>query len=99
MYPKKTHLAMSNRERFQVRSPVPYRWVGQSHSAQSKVTVLVSGRHYDSGYQEVMQLTEVTLDGVRYDLRTDQVPVPPGSITEAAFTLLKDLQSSVEISC
>ena len=73
-----------------VASPVQVGWA-VAIPALSKVTVLVSGRHYDSGYQEVMQLTEVTLDGVRYDMQTDQVPVLPGSITEAAFTLLKDL--------
>jgi hypothetical protein len=59
--------------------------------AGSKVTVRVSGRHYDSGYQEVMELLGVTLDDVRYDLQTDQVPVIAGSMSEATFTLTKDL--------
>jgi hypothetical protein len=59
--------------------------------ALAKVIVQVSGRHYDSGYQEVMELKSVVVDGASYDLRTDQVPLLPGSISEVQFTLLKDL--------
>lgn len=73
-----------------VASPVQVGWE-VAIPALSKVTVLISGRHYGSGYQEVMQLTGVTLDGVLYDLQTNQVPVLPGSIAEATFTLLKDV--------
>jgi hypothetical protein len=35
--------------------------------------------------------TAVTLDGTRYDLQTDQIPVQAGSVSEATFTLLKDV--------
>ncbi len=45
--------------------------------------------YYNNVYSaEVAQLTAVTLDGTRYDLQTDQIPVL-GS--EATFTLLNDL--------
>lgn len=45
--------------------------------------------YYNNLYSaEVAQLTAVTLDGIRYDLQTDQIPVL-GS--EATFTLLNDL--------
>jgi hypothetical protein len=37
----------------------------------------------------VMQLTDVTVDGVRYDLQTDRVPLFAGSVSEATFTLTK----------
>lgn len=37
----------------------------------------------------VMQLTDVTIAGVRYDLQTDRVPLFAGSISEATFTLTK----------
>jgi hypothetical protein len=37
----------------------------------------------------VMQLTDVTIDGVRYDLQTDRVPLFAGSVSEATFTLIK----------
>ena len=46
--------------------------------------------YYNNLYSaEVAQLTSVTLDGTRYDLQTDQIPVLAGS--EAKFTLLKEL--------
>lgn len=65
--------------------------------ALTKVTVEISvpyypayGQYYDNPYSaEVAQLTSVTLDGTRYDLQTDQIPVLAGS--EATFTLLNDL--------
>lgn len=37
----------------------------------------------------VMQLTEVTLDGIRYELQTDHVARQEGSMSEATFTLTK----------
>ncbi len=46
--------------------------------------------YYNDLYSaEVAQLTSVTLDGTRYDLQTDQIPVMAGS--EATFTLQADL--------
>ena len=39
-----------------------------------------------------MELTEVIIDGVHYDLHTDRVPLQEGSISEATFTLRKDLK-------
>ncbi len=46
--------------------------------------------YYNNLYSaQVAQLTAVTLDGTRYDLQTDQIPVMAGS--EATFTLLNDL--------
>jgi len=46
--------------------------------------------YYNNPYSaQVAQLTAVTLDGTRYDLQTDQIPVVLGS--EATFTLLADL--------
>jgi len=66
--------------------------------ALTKVTVEVSalyypvaGRYDNVGYQGVAQLTAVMLDGKRYDLQTDQVPLLAGSATEATFTLLDDV--------
>jgi hypothetical protein len=38
----------------------------------------------------VMQLIDVTADGVRYDLQTDRVPVLEGSISESTFTVTKE---------
>jgi hypothetical protein len=38
----------------------------------------------------VMVLTDVTIDGVRYDLQTDRVPLFAESMSEATFTLTKD---------
>jgi hypothetical protein len=38
----------------------------------------------------VMQLTDVTVDGVRYNLQTDRVPILEGSISESTFTLTKE---------
>jgi hypothetical protein len=35
----------------------------------------------------VMELTDVTIDGVRYDLETDRVPLFAESMSEATFTL------------
>jgi len=37
----------------------------------------------------VMELTDVTIDGVRYDLQTDRVPLFAESISEATFTVTK----------
>lgn len=37
----------------------------------------------------VMNLTDVTIDGVRYDLQTDRVPLFAESMSEATFTLTK----------
>jgi len=37
----------------------------------------------------VMELTDVTIDGVRYDLQTDRVPLFAESFSEATFTLTK----------
>jgi hypothetical protein len=37
----------------------------------------------------VMELTDVTIDGVRYDLQTDRLPLFPESMSEATFTLTK----------
>ena len=37
----------------------------------------------------VMELTDVTIDGVRYDLQTDRVPLFAESMSEATFTLIK----------
>ncbi len=46
--------------------------------------------YYNNPYSaQVAQLTAVTLDGTRYDLQTDQIPVMAGS--EATFTLQADL--------
>lgn len=46
--------------------------------------------YYNNLYSaEVAQLTAVTLDGIRYDLQTDQIPMIGGS--EATFTLQADL--------
>ena len=66
--------------------------------ALTKVTVEVSalyysvaGRYDNAGFQGFAQLTSVMLDGKRYDLQTDQVPVLAGSATEATFTLLDDV--------
>lgn len=39
----------------------------------------------------VMELTEVTIDGVRYDMKTDRVPLSAASMSEATFTLARDL--------
>ena len=37
-----------------------------------------------------MELTEVTVNGVRYELQTDRVALQAGSMSEATFTLKKD---------
>jgi hypothetical protein len=37
----------------------------------------------------VMELTDVTIDGVRYDLQTDRVPLFAQSMSEATFTLTR----------
>jgi hypothetical protein len=47
--------------------------------ALSKVTIQES--------TGVMELTDVTIDGVRYDLETDRVPLFAESMSEATFTL------------
>jgi len=65
--------------------------------ALTKVTVEVSPVYYpvwggysaNLGYQEVAQLTAVTLHGKHYDLQSDQIPVQPGEVT---FTLQKDVK-------
>lgn len=49
--------------------------------ALSKVTIQES--------TGVMELTDVTIDGVRYELQTDRVPLFAGSFSEATFTLTK----------
>jgi hypothetical protein len=38
----------------------------------------------------VMELADVTINGVRYDLQTDRVALLEGSMSEATFTLTKD---------
>jgi hypothetical protein len=50
--------------------------------ALSKVTIQES--------TGVMELTDVTIDGVRYDLQTDRVPLSAASMSEATFTLRRD---------
>jgi len=52
--------------------------------ALSKVTIQDS--------TQGMELTEVIIDGVRYDLLTDRVPLQEGSMSEATFTLRKELK-------
>ena len=52
--------------------------------ALSKVTIQDS--------TQGMELTEVIIDGVRYQLHTDWVPLQQGSVSEATFTLRKDLK-------
>jgi hypothetical protein len=49
--------------------------------ALSKVTIQESAG--------VMDLTDVTIDSVRYDLQTDRVPLFAESMSEATFTLIK----------
>jgi hypothetical protein len=49
--------------------------------AMSKVTIQHSGG--------MMELTEVTIDGVRYKLQTDRLTLEEGSTSEATFTLRK----------
>lgn len=49
--------------------------------ALSKVTIQESAG--------VMELTEVTIDGVHYDLQTDRVPLFAESMSEATFTLAR----------
>lgn len=39
----------------------------------------------------LMELTDVTVNGVRYELQTDRVAIQEGSMSEATFTLKKDL--------
>jgi hypothetical protein len=53
--------------------------------ALSKVTIQES--------TGVMELTDVTIDGVRYDLQTDRVPLFAESFSEATFTLRRDFTS------
>ena len=56
--------------------------------ALSKVTIQVS---IGPPSGELRELTQVTLDGGSYDLHTDRVPMPGGSISEMVFTLVKGL--------
>ena len=51
--------------------------------ALSKVTIQHSGG--------TMELTDVTIDGVRYKLQTDRLTLEDGSMSEATFTLRKAL--------
>lgn len=57
--------------------------------ALSKVTIGVS---VGPPYGEVRELIQVTLDSGSYDLHTDLVPTPPGSVSETVFTLAKDVK-------
>ncbi len=50
--------------------------------ALSKVTIQDSGG--------AMELTAVTIEGARYELQTDRVPVQERSISEATFTVARD---------
>ena len=50
--------------------------------ALSKVTIQDSGG--------AMELTAVTIEGARYELQTDRVPVQEASISEITFTVAKD---------
>jgi hypothetical protein len=62
--------------------------------ALSKATVLISGRYYDAGYANVAELTAVTVGGSKYNVHTDQIPIPnPGALlpSEVTFTLLDSL--------
>ncbi len=56
--------------------------------ALSKVTIRVS---IGPPHGEVKELIQVMLDSGSYELQTDRVPVPPGSVSEMVFTLVKDL--------
>jgi hypothetical protein len=78
-----------------VTVPVRVGWA-TAIPALTKVTVEVSALYYpvpgrSVDYQGVAQLTAVMLDGTRYDLHTDQVPMLAGSASELTFTLLKDV--------
>lgn len=82
-----------------VTTPVRVGWATPI-PALTQMTVEVSTVYYpvrgrdavNLAYQEVAQLTAVTLHGKHYDLQSDQIPVNAGLPTEVTFTLQKDVR-------